>query len=125
MKANRFETVLNPTVVGAQAEPLPVCWSPATLGLGDTPSVMSFALNCIRISNDGSGKLGYQLWHRPFTKGKLATPNVNFNLHACCTKLNNRFSLMKSLLKEDLNGVEALTVDSYILQILTVKFEGF
>ena len=110
------------TVVGAQAEPLPACLSPATFGLGDALSLLSFALNCIRISNDRSGTLGYQLWHRQFTKGKLATPKVSFNLHACCTKLNNRFSLMKSLLKEGLNGVGALTADGYILQILAVKF---
>ena len=43
-------------------------------GLGDALSLMSFALNWIRNSSDHSDRLGYQLWHRPFTKGKLATP---------------------------------------------------
>ena len=55
-----------------------VYWCPATFGLGDALSLMSFALNCIRNISDHSNRLGYQLryrpWHRPFTKVNLAPP---------------------------------------------------
>ena len=73
MKANRFESVLNPNHCRklTTSNSLGVICAQSIFGLGDAFSPMAFALNLVRNSSHHSDWLGYQLWHRPLKMASL------------------------------------------------------